>query len=487
MRFSLRNLYITLLLGCASCASPGAELNVAPLFARHTAPNYQHAEALGGIMQYHREGDAERWSLQPAFYKQNHDNGAVEAVFAGGLGYYDYEPETEHTYSHLLPLYSYNSEIRPDGIRDTDWSALLWLLGGGSSSDDEENYFWVFPFYGTGKDFLTYDEFKFIMFPFYLESKQKDRRAYHYLWPFFGYTEGSETGWHAWPFYGEANVKDRYNRFYAMWPFYTQSTDDLDKKYPRKAWMLFPFIGHTQQDDYNAYTIVPPIFGWANRPSTGYSSWQLWPLLKFENGGKREKHELQRILPFWTHFKNEQTEYSIFMWPFFWSRKDDYGRTKRESTQLVPLFLWANTYHPDGTVTTDVRIWPFAGYTKRSGPDDSDLEHKVRVLDLGMPGLFDSETMSKSFGAFYQLWLDRKAVVDDKPIHEKRAFLNMYHSVESAGHSRWSIPVLGGQWTEPNGITHSSWLFGLIRWRSGDDGGFEAPAFPGPGWPNLSQ
>jgi hypothetical protein len=185
------------------------------------------------------------------------------------------------------------------------------------------------------------------------------------------------------------------------------------------------------------------------------------------------------------------------MWPFFWNRKDEYGNTKRESKQLVPIFLWAKTerYDPKTkatTVATDVRLWPFAGYTKQveikeDEVEHVDLGHKLRVLDLGMPGLFDSETMAKSVGAFYQLWLDRKAMVHDKPIHEKRAFLNLYHSVESAGHSRWSIPVLGGQWTEPNGVTHSSWLFGLIRWRSGDNGGFETPAFPGPGWPDLSQ
>ncbi|MDP6963913.1 MAG: hypothetical protein QGF46_07090, partial [Planctomycetota bacterium] len=245
MRKSARYLCITLVAITLSCASPSSELHLAPLFSRHTAPNYQHAEAFGGLMQYHREGQAERWSLQPAFYKQNHDSGAVEAAFLGGIGYYDYRPSTEHSYSHLLPLYTYNSEIRADGIRDTDWSSLLWLIGGGSSSDDQENYFWVFPFYGTGKDFLTYDEFKFILFPFYLESRQKDRRAYHYLWPFFGHTEGSETGWHAWPFYGEANVVGRYHRSYFMWPFFTQSTDDLDKKFPRKAWMFFPLLGHS--------------------------------------------------------------------------------------------------------------------------------------------------------------------------------------------------------------------------------------------------
>jgi hypothetical protein len=182
------------------------------------------------------------------------------------------------------------------------------------------------------------------------------------------------------------------------------------------------------------------------------------------------------------HFKNKQTEYSVFMWPLFWSREDNYGHTKRKSKQLVPIFMWANTEHPDGTVTSDIRVWPFAGYTNRG-----DLEHKLRVLDLGMPGLFDSDTMAKTFGAFYQLWLDRKAIVNDSTIHEKRAFLDLYHSVESNGHSRWSIPVLGGQWTEPNGITHSSWLLGLIRWHDGDDSGFETPAFPGPGWPDLSQ
>ena len=481
MQNSVRILVFTCLTFSA-CASPGSDLHLAPLISRHTAPDFQHVEALGGILKFQEKGETSTWALQPAFYKRNDESGIVEAAFLGGLGYYQYQPKTENTYSHFVPLYTYHSEIRSDGVRDTDWSSLLWLIGGGSSSDELENYFWVFPFYGTGKNVLTFDEFKFILFPLYLENKKQEQKSYHYMWPFFGYSEGPRNSFHFWPFYGQERAEGKYFSEYYMWPLLHRSEDDLDKKFPRKAWLFFPFLGYGYQDDYEAFTLIPPIFGYAHRPSTGYLSWQVWPLFKHESSKEAESKKVTRILPFWMHFKNDQTEYSVYLWPFFWDRKDDYGNTTRESKQLVPLFLWAKTKHEDGTTTKDLRIWPFVGYTKRG-----DLEHKIRTLDLGMPGLFNSETVARAFSSFYQFWLNQKTIIKEKTITEKRAFLNLYHSIESDGHFRWSIPFLGGQWTEPNGVTHSSWLLGLIRWKSGHNGGWESPAFPGPGWPDLKQ
>ncbi len=480
MRFP-HGLGLLVLLVSGSCAAPDAEINLAPFVSRHTVPQYQHFESLGGILRYHREADDRLWALSPLAWREVSASGEVRASFLGGLGAYEYNPDRPRTYARLFPLWSYRSEVRADGITDTDWSMLFWLLAGGSSSDHREDYFWFFPFFGTGKDFLTYDEFSFFLFPLFLKNRKDERTSMHWLWPFFGKVEGSEQGWHFFPFYGTAKVPGKYQRYYVLWPIWSQAQDAEDNPHPRKSWMLFPLFGRSHQDDYVATTLLPPLIGWAKRPSTGYSSWGIWPLLKFESGGRESARKLQRILPFWIHFENEQTEYSVFLWPFFWHRQDHFNGMERDGRYFVPIFFHTKTKREDGTNEHHFRIWPFFSYEM-----EANKRTLLRILDFGIPRLLNPDNFARSFGFLYQIWLDRNQIRPQSiTVHEKRAWFNLYHEAEAGGHKRWSVPVLGGKWTEPNGIVHSSWLFGLIRWRSGENGGFEAPAFPGPGWPDL--
>ena len=468
-------------LALGACAAPDSEIHLAPFYSRHTVPDYQHAEGLGGIVRYHREADIEEWALSPLLWRKVDGHGNVHASFLGGLGAYEYDPDRERSYSRLFPLWSYRDEIRVDGIRDRDWSAFFWLLAGGSSSDGIEDYFWFFPFFGSGRDFWTYDEFRFLLFPLYFENHKEDRHSYHWLWPFFGRTEGSEQGWHLWPLYGTAQADRLYRRSYILWPLWHQAEDELYKPKPRHSWMLFPLIGRVEQDDYRATTLLPPFFGRAERPSTGYSAWQFWPLVKFESGGRDEDRRLQRLLPFWLHYEDDKTSYTSVLFPFFWKRHDRFHQMERNAHYFVPFFLYSKTQRDDGRLEHNLRLWPIFSreWTSRG-------ENRTRFLDLGLPRVLDPETLSRSFGFLYEFWKSQRRI-DPGPVvvQERRAWLNLYHSTEGGGHSRWSVPFLGGQWTEPDGTRHSSWLFGLLRWRSGDNGGLQNPAFPGPGWPDL--
>jgi hypothetical protein len=245
--------------------------------------------------------------------------------------------------------------------------------------------------------------------------------------------------------------------------------------------MLFPLFGKVHQDDYEATTVLPPFFGWASRPSTGFSSFQFWPLIKLQSGGTAAPRRIERFLPFWLHYEDEQTEYSVFLFPFFWHREDDFNGMQRTGNYFVPLFFSTVTRRDDGRRGRNLRIWPFFSYEF-----EEERFERTRLLDLGLPKVLDPEDLARSFGFIYEFWIDRERFEPDPIlVREKRAWLDLYHEASAGGHSRWSIPIIGGQWTEPDGTTHSSWLLGLLRWRSGEDGGIQSPAFPGPGWPDL--
>ncbi len=484
----VRPAVLLLLAWAGACASPSSDIDLAPLYQRTTAPDYQRVEMLGGLARYEEDAGRTLWALNPLLWRERRPDGRVQADYFMLLGRYEFMPERNRTWTRLVPFLWYRSERRPDGVQDTDWALLPFFLGG-SSSDGKEDSFAFFPFYGHLRDWLTFEDARFFLFPLWAKTRKPGgTESTHWLWPFFGRSSGRGQGWHLWPFYGEFEVPGRQRRSYLLWPFWQESETDLHKPNPRRSWFLFPLYGKTEQGDFEAVTFLWPFFGRSSRPSTEYSSWQLWPLLKFESGG----HDLQgqpllrrlaRFLPFYLHFEDQHTEFTSWVWPFFWRRHDEYGGQVTDGTYAVPLWWHLRTKRyqdVDGDGQPEevgeevlTQSWPL--FAKQ---DYSDGRRHFETPYLG-------KVIARNLTNPLALWQSHQREAGSDATKVERAFLGLYHSVRSGGHHRWSVPVVGGVWTEPDGTRHHSWLFGLLRWRSGSGGGLERPAFPGPGWPDL--
>lgn len=459
-----------------ACAAPDAELHLAPVFSRHTLPGYDHAEAAGGALRYHASGST-TWALSPLYWRCDDPDGRARADFLFPLGRYEHDPERPRTYARLFPLFWRTAETRPDGVTEVDWSALFPFFWGGSASDGGESSFAFFPVYGRLRDFFTYDEIRFVLWPLYMSTAKGERRGHHVLWPLVGWLSAGGEGWHVFPLYGTAEAPGRYRRSYLLWPIAHWSAEDLDRAHPRHGWLVVPLGGQIRQGDYTASTVLWPVFGYAERPSTGYRSFAAWPLVKFESGGRHAERRLSRLLPFWIRYEDESTEFTAWMWPIFWIRQDHFGGIQRDSFYALPFYFRSCTRSPAGTERKE-RLWPLV----RAQRDDAGGE-RFALLAPGIEPILSSDALSRNLGFAFEVWAGDSPAASGP--RQRRAFLNLYHSAEYAGHRRWSVPVLGGQWTEPDGTVHTSLLLGLIRFRSGAGGGFEEPAFPGPGWPDL--
>lgn len=498
---------MAILIGLLSggCASPTADVNLAPIYLRSSTPEWQTVELAGGLARFREDHGTTTWAVNPLFWRQRTPDGNVEADFLFLLGRFEHSAERNRYKTRLFPLFWYESELLYGGIQNTDWMAFPFFAGG-SSSDGSEDYFAFFPFYGKMKGWLTWNEVEFIMFPFYVRTeKDPGYTTQHWLWPFFGRQSGSAHGWNFWPFYGTFERPGKSKRKYIMWPFWIESTELLNHPEARHSWFLFPFVGRIEQGDYVATTYLWPFLGRAERPSTNYYSWSLWPLLKFEDGGMDDqglpsKKKVKRILPFYLHYEDEHTSFSSWMYPLFWKRRDEFGNMERDGYYALPFWWRLDTkryddLNGDGTpehtsTETLTRVWPF--FAQRKEQDHFDLSQNQEMIpldpELGLHGHTEApyfgEALARNLTRPLALW-QRHQEEPQSPVVE-RAFLGLYHSVESDGHKRWSMPVLGGQWTEPNGVKHHSYLFGLLRWQSGgENSGIQAPAFPGPGWPDL--
>jgi hypothetical protein len=474
------------------CASPTSDVNLAPLYLRATAPEWQTVEAFGGLARFREDGSNITWALSPLIWKEKDEDGKTRADYLAMLGRYEYSPDRDRTAIRLLPLLWYEGEVRPDGVYDSDW-LLLPFFAGGSSSDGEEDYFAFFPFFGKFKNWLMYDEVRFFLFPLWARTKKSNGTvSSHFLWPFFGYQSGHGQGWNFWPFYGTYEVPGLLRRNYVLWPFFNHADEYLNKPQPRHSWFLFPIYGRTEQGDSVATTFLWPFISRAERPSTDYYNWSLWPLIKFEEGGlddsgRPNPRKVHRVLPFYMHFEDKQSDFTSWLFPIFWRRHDEFGKMERDSWYAVPLWWRLKTKRfddldgdglPDQTsVETITRFWPFLGVKNTVETDGTRPEHHIE-----MP--YFSEAVSRNFTRPLAFWQEHQYRKDGPKI--ERALLGLYYSIRSGGHHRWSIPILGGQWTEPDGTRHHSYLLGLLRWQSGGpEAGMQAPAFPGPGWPDL--
>jgi hypothetical protein len=205
-------------------------------------------------------------------------------------------------------------------------------------------------------------------------------------------------------------------------------------------------------------------------------------LIKFQTGGELEA-DVQRVIPFFTHFQNDFTEVTSVLWPFFWWRRDDLSQEGvREGWYALPFYYHSKSEWKNGDSASTTRVWPLGSNTReRNGAST------IRILDPGIPEVLNPDVLSRNFGFLYEVWAVREQPAPAPLTQEKRAWLGLYRSTAGSGHRRSSFSGLGGRWTEPDGTTHTSLLFGLLRWRSGPEGSsLEAPAFPGPGWPDLS-
>ncbi len=473
----LTTAFLGLALG-SSCASPGSEINLGPIFSHHSVPNYDHAEALAGMIRREQRADQTVWAFSPLWWRRTNAQDQILTDFIYPLGRHQHDPLRPHTHTWFLPFFWYEHEPNVDGVMETDWFVLPFI--GSNSEDGKENSFGVFPFYAKLENILALDKLDTIMFPFYVRTEQNGRKHTWILWPFIGWREGGgSSGWHLWPIYSHSELENKYRATSVLWPLINFSEEKLDKQKPIKAFHFWPFFGQIKRDDYTANTMLWPLISWAARPSTNYTAWSLWPFLRFEDAPE-DGRSFGKIWPFWINFENRNSEWTSLLWPIIWHRRSELGGETREGFWFAPFWRRQLVHQNQVKVAEDWQLWPLL-HSKHERDGSYDLSFPAPAL----PPLFDPDAMARNWGPFYQLWAEHGGA--DQSWQDQRLIGNLYHAAKSEGHSRWSLPILGGRWQEPDGTKHWSLLAGLIRWSSGPSGkGIETPAFPGPGWPSIN-
>jgi hypothetical protein len=482
---------------CAGCAAPGSHVDVGPLGARfERAGGGTELELLGGIWfsRAPEEADAaggeELWALRPLVSRRTTQE-AARTRFLAPLG--SALQTSEGTTSYLLPLYYYRSHEDELGARHRDLLTLLGILW--SQSEDPEpgahkrELLAWFPFAGRARNFLTFDEIDFFLFPLYLRTLREGRRNWHFLFPIFNRSSGGGgSGWHVWPLYGENALAGRYDRRFLLWPVFHWHRNDLDlpEELQQEKLAALPFFGTTSVGSYRSWTVLWPFFGWAHDRERGF--WALdcpWPLVRLQRGGQNPPaEERTRVWPFYSHYRSAGLEATSYAWPIFQRRSEDYGEVRRESTYLVPF--WQHWERTDARATGAAGATPLVESWTKLWPlyQESDVGGARRTAFPALSPLWRLEEVEFHYSWLWELYAREED--PDGAVHE-RGWLGLWRRERDQREVRTALGPLWARRGDPGGsYSEHSLLFGLLRWRHDGEGwSLLAPAFPGPGWPGA--
>ncbi len=503
-----------LLLALGGCAAPGSDLHVAPLFTRlATADEGTETEAFGGMLFSRREhrpivgggGELSARALRPFYGWRRVGEDRERVDFLVPLGFWKRSGSSVN--SLLAPLYYYRSA--PAGWRDGEPGTLdtdgiqgerefdLFVVPGifwSKNRRGADKLGW-FPFLGRLKDFATYDQMDFFLFPLYSKVRRGTDTLHNFLWPFFGLKTGDSdrVHWRVWPLVGRKAEPNRFERGFALWPLFVWNRErlGLPKEEQKRTFHSWPLIGLHRDRTYRSITSFWPFFGFAWDPrakETGGEPFRAldfpWPFVRVQSGGAQPAADARlRFWPLYSYVEGDGLKWWTTAWPLVHRRLEVAEAYERASFYVLPFYQhWDLRRNQPEEKYPEVerwrRLWPLYRY-----------ERLGEARRLAFPSL--SPLTRSSVFDFYYGWMWELFSIEREGSRSKhRSWLGLYRREADAYEQRTSI---AGLWSSrhfegPTGeVRETSLLFGLIRWRSGDPEagpGLMRPAFPGPGWPS---
>jgi len=486
-------LTLGLALALGSCVGPGREQHLAPFYSHvSTARGGEEYEALAGALILRRDtpgGEVVQWGVRPLFLHWPNRQRPDEPV----------RDRTQFLYPlgrvirgggdlkwWFLPIVDYRREEYPEGRK---WTFLM-LPGIYLSRlpDGRRSTAW-WPFWGTGVETLSYDEFDFVLWPLYVRTQREGRTTWHFPLPFFSTTRGPDGGgWRVWPLAGHTWVEDRYDRWFFLWPIFHYNRENLKASpaYHQRDWAVFPLYGQVSQGTYTSHSVLWPFFGYASDSSTGFWAYDgPWPLVRLQRPGedrlaflpgKQGNVERSRFWPFWSHYEGDGLSSYWYLWPLINSRHEEYFESERDAFTVIPFWSQWKKRTASGKTHSYRKFWPFYQYERRD-----------ETTELMFPQLLPFwywPDLDEHYSWIYAVYTNE---VGPEVLRE-HALWGLWRREHDRDESR---SYLSGLWSrrqwcrEGHAVSEQSLLFGLLRWRDDAEAGLSllAPSFPGPGWP----
>jgi hypothetical protein len=303
-------------------------------------------------------------AIGPLFYLEEQLGGVQEAAFVPWISY-STQPDVDAEEIDLFyPIFTYNRFGK-----ESRWH-ILQLLSLSTGADQEDRvdrvitvfpfyfrrdsvepgrrYEAFFPFYGQLKNRLFRDEIRFILFPFYVETRRKGVETDNYLTPVVHFRRGPGlSGWQVWPLAGhevkaltcvtniagEIDYVGGHDKTFALWPLFFRENTGLGTANPRtyRAWL--PFYTWDRSPERDATTWLYPLITHVNDRQQGYEEWAVpWPLVVFARGPGKTA---DRVWPFYSQVRKGPLSSRFVMWPVYLNKRAELETYYREHTRIL--------------------------------------------------------------------------------------------------------------------------------------------------------
>jgi len=291
-------------------------------------------------------------------------------------------------------------------------------------------YVAVFPVGGVLRDFLFWNEARFILFPLWSVSRINEAETRSWLWPVVSRTRGGgHDRFRVFPIYGVTRFRLDVENKFILWPIWTS----VRRQGPGggSGFMLFPFVGHAAMAGQESWMIVPPLTRFTRSDRLREVNCP-WPLFQWSAG------DIDRLYfwPVWGRKSMEGVDSRFVLWPLYRERREADADRRRHTVRLIPLLACSS---------------------ERAAPQASGggelLERRLKVWPLfsthRWPGGFRLQALSLS------------PFLDYEPVERNWARL-------------WTLYTRA---SSPAG-TEEEWLWGLVRRRRMADGCGRLSVFP---------
>lgn len=399
---------------------------------------------------FHLRGVPPFWTRYDEPYLENTDVYVVPPLYS------------RHTYGEdrtwqIFQLIRYVHQVGVDD-RVTDRFVVFPLVFWQNSTDPDQRYRAIMPFYGRVKGRLFRDEWSFVLFPLYLQTRKRDVVTDNYVAPIVHVRRGNGLrGWQVWPLVGhetkepttrtnlvgETAVIPGHRKFNLVWPLYWRHDLGLGGDDERRIRGLLPLWWSDRAPTRDHHSVLWPFFSWTDDRAEQYRQWNLpFPFFAIARG---EGKTLDRYWPIYSYGHKPGVESGLWFWPLYrWRRLEGENFTLEKKTVAIVLYRdIEQTKREAGTTRRTRASWPF--FLAENEPDG---RRRLQVPALFEP-LNDGRGVRRNWSPLWSLY--RR---EDNP---------------AAGASSESL--LWNLWREDtrDEVTRGSLLFGLVQYQAAPD------------------
>ncbi len=390
------------------------EIVVGPMFSKFglTLEEGYRVEALGPI--YHREVGIhyDEWGIAPLFTR-HYDSAAnrlsIDIVWK--LAEYDrMGPEYRFAFFQFFNFTGGRTLNEENDRRFT----VFPIYFQNRSSNPDRDYTAVFPFYGRVHSRLFRDEIKWVMAPFYVETRKKDVITKNMPLPLFHIRRGDNlSGWQLWPLIseeykgitevtnvlGEIEQIGPYHKSFFLFPIFMEKHMGIGT--PEEDWQstFLPFYYLRRSAGRDVTTVLWPFFPFTVDRENDYKEWGLpYPIVVIARGpGKNAA----RFWPIYGQAHNDTIRTRFVLAPLY--------RSKEVNSENLHRFRWGIAYfvydHVDERNTETGRdykrrnLLPLFTYNK-----NMDGSEYLQILALLEPLLPNDETLRRTISPLWAIW-----------------------------------------------------------------------------------